>query len=107
MQIILRIGAANGISKIIIGQDTILSTPAVSALIRQHKTDGGILLTASHNPGGPNADFGIKFNTANGGPAPEEVTNKIHKITEDIKEYKSIDLPDVSAGSEWTVSGLD
>lgn len=95
-QIIFRIAAGNGIKHIIVGQDSILSTPAVSALIRELKTDGGILLTASHNPGGPDNDFGIKFNTANGGPAPEEVTNKIYKITEDIKEYKEVDLPDVS-----------
>lgn len=95
-QIILRIAAANGVSHIIIGQDSILSTPAVSALIRARKADGGILLTASHNPGGPDNDFGIKFNISNGGPAPEEVTNKIYKITEDIKEYKQMDLPDVS-----------
>jgi phosphoglucomutase len=94
-QIILRVGAGNGISHMIVGQDSILSTPAVSALIRSHKTDGGILLTASHNPGGPDNDFGIKFNTANGGPAPEEVTNSIYKVTETIKEYKSVDLPDV------------
>jgi len=95
-QTILRIAAGNGIKHVILGQHAILSTPAVSALIRELKTDGGILLTASHNPGGPNNDFGIKFNTANGGPAPEEVTNKIYKVTEDIKEYKMVELPDVS-----------
>ena len=95
MQIILRIGAANGISHVILGENSILSTPAVSALIRSLKTDGGILLTASHNPGGPDNDFGIKFNTSNGGPAPEEVTNAIYKITEGISEYKSMDLPNV------------
>ncbi|ORX37118.1 phosphoglucomutase [Kockovaella imperatae] len=94
-QIILRLAAGNGVSHIIIGQDSILSTPAVSALIRSKKADGGILLTASHNPGGPNNDFGIKFNISNGGPAPEEVTNKIYKITEDIKEYHEVDLPDL------------
>jgi len=93
-QIILRLAAGNGISHVIVGQDSILSTPAVSALIRSLKTDGGILLTASHNPGGPDNDFGIKFNTANGGPAPEEVTNAIYKVTETISEYKSVDLPD-------------
>jgi phosphoglucomutase len=97
VQIILRLGAGNGIKHIILGKDSILSTPAASALIRSMKTDGGILLTASHNPGGPENDFGIKFNTANGGPAPEDVTNKIHKITETISEYKEVDLPDVSA----------
>jgi hypothetical protein len=95
-QAILRLAAGNGIKHVVMGQDTILSTPAVSALIRELKTDGGILLTASHNPGGPENDFGIKFNTANGGPAPEEVTNNIYKITTTIKEYKSVDLPDVS-----------
>jgi len=96
-QIILRIAAANGIAHIILAQDSILSTPAVSALIRSLKTDGGILLTASHNPGGPDNDFGIKFNISNGGPAPEEVTNKIHNFTEDIKEYKMMELPDVGS----------
>jgi phosphoglucomutase len=96
VQIILRLSAGNGIKKIILGKNSILSTPAVSALIRQLKTDGGILLTASHNPGGPENDFGIKFNTDNGGPAPEEVTNRIYKISEGIKEYKQMDLPDVS-----------
>nr|ODN92483.1 phosphoglucomutase [Cryptococcus depauperatus CBS 7841] len=94
-QIIFRIAAANGIKRIIIGQNAILSTPAGSALIRSLNADGGILLTASHNPGGPDNDFGIKFNTANGGPAPEEVTNAIYKITETISEYKSMDLPDL------------
>jgi phosphoglucomutase len=95
-QIILRLAAGNGIKHIILGKDAILSTPAVSALIRSHKTDGGILLTASHNPGGPENDFGIKFNISNGGPAPEDVTNSIYKITETISEYKSMNLPDVS-----------
>ncbi|KAL7420585.1 Phosphoglucomutase-2 [Cryptotrichosporon argae] len=95
VQIIARLGAGNGIAHLIIGQDGILSTPAASALIRHHKTDGGILLTASHNPGGPDNDFGIKFNTANGGPAPEDVTNKIYKVTETIDSYKSVDLPDL------------
>lgn len=94
-QIILRLAAGNGIKHVIIGQDSVLSTPAVSAIIRKYKTDGGILLTASHNPGGPDNDFGIKFNTANGGPAPEDVTNKIYKVTTDIKEYKEVKLPDV------------
>ncbi len=103
-QAILRLAAGNGIKHVVMGQDTILSTPAVSALIRELKTDGGILLTASHNPGGPENDFGIKFNTANGGPAPEEVTNNIYKITTTIKEYKSVDLPDVSSTGLATAS---
>jgi len=91
VQIIFKIGAAAGVSKFIVGQDSILSTPAASNIIRKYKTDGGILLTASHNPGGPNADFGIKFNTPNGGPAPESVTNKIFEITKTLKSYKMLD----------------
>lgn len=95
-QTILRLAAGNGVKHVVIGQDTILSTPAVSALVRSLKADGAILLTASHNPGGPENDFGIKFNISNGGPAPEDVTNKIYAVTEDIKEYKTVELPDVS-----------
>lgn len=96
VQIILRLAAGNGIKHVVVGQHGVLSTPAVSALIRSLKTDGGILLTASHNPGGPENDFGIKFNTANGGPAPEDVTDKIYKVTEGITSYKQVELPDVS-----------
>ncbi|XP_032787395.1 phosphoglucomutase-1 [Daphnia magna] len=87
VEIIVRICAANKVSKLIIGQNGILSTPAVSCMIRKYKTNGGILLTASHNPGGPDADFGIKFNTSNGGPAPDGVTNKIYELSTGIKEY--------------------
>lgn len=65
-------------------------------MIRSRKTDGGILLTASHNPGGPENDFGIKFNCDNGGPAPEEVTNRIYELTKKIEVYHQMDLPDVS-----------
>nr|XP_033324988.1 phosphoglucomutase [Megalopta genalis]XP_033324989.1 phosphoglucomutase [Megalopta genalis]XP_033324990.1 phosphoglucomutase [Megalopta genalis] len=85
---IIRIAAANGVKKLIVGQNGILSTPAVSTIIRKYKTQGGIVLTASHNPGGPDADFGIKFNCENGGPAPDNVTNKIHEITTQLKSYK-------------------
>ncbi|KAK0180895.1 hypothetical protein PV327_003229 [Microctonus hyperodae] len=85
---IIKIAAANGVGKLIIGQNGILSTPAVSTIIRKYKTLGGIVLTASHNPGGPNADFGIKFNCENGGPAPDKVTNKIYDITKSLKFYK-------------------
>ncbi|KAK7485273.1 hypothetical protein BaRGS_00023524 [Batillaria attramentaria] len=87
VQIIIRLAAANGVSKLIIGQKGVLSTPAVSCMIRKYQTNGGIILTASHNPGGPNADFGIKFNCANGGPAPEGVTNAIFEVTKTITEY--------------------
>ncbi|KAG6870432.1 hypothetical protein C0992_013384, partial [Termitomyces sp. T32_za158] len=96
VQTILRIGSANGVGRFIIGQNSILSTPAASNIIRKYKADGGILLTASHNPGGPDNDFGIKYNVSNGGPAPEIVTNKIYEKTKTIQRYKVIDLPPVS-----------
>ncbi|NWQ77700.1 PGM1 protein, partial [Columbina picui] len=87
IQLIVRIAAANGIGRLVIGQNGILSTPAVSCIIRKIKAIGGIILTASHNPGGPNGDFGIKFNIANGGPAPEGITDKIFQISKKIEEY--------------------
>ncbi|KAK6484535.1 phosphoglucomutase-1 isoform X2 [Huso huso] len=87
IQLIIQISAANGIGHLVIGQNGILSTPAVSCIIRKIKAIGGIILTASHNPGGPNGDFGIKFNTANGGPAPEAVTDKIFQISKTLEEY--------------------
>jgi phosphoglucomutase len=104
VQIILKIGSANGVGKFIIGKDGILSTPAASNVIRKHKAYGGILLTASHNPGGPNNDFGIKYNVENGGPAPENVTNKIFEKTKTIRKYKTIDAPalDLSKIGEFT-----
>lgn len=86
--IIIRMCAANGVRKLLVGQNGILSTPCVSCIIRKYSTAGGIVLTASHNPGGPNADFGIKFNISNGGPAPDGVTNKIYGLTQVLKEYK-------------------
>uniref|UniRef100_A0A2K5J6Z6 Phosphoglucomutase-1 n=1 Tax=Colobus angolensis palliatus TaxID=336983 RepID=A0A2K5J6Z6_COLAP len=87
IQLIARIAAANGIGRLVIGQKGILSTPAVSCIIRKIKAFGGIILTASHNPGGPNGDFGIKFNISNGGPAPEAITDKIFQISKAIEEY--------------------
>lgn len=72
-----------------------MSTPAASNVIRKYKADGGILLTASHNPGGPNNDFGIKYNVSNGGPAPENVTNKIYEVTKTIQRYKVIEADPV------------
>lgn len=85
---ILRMCAANGVAKVIVGKNFLVSTPAVSQIIRQNKAFGGILLTASHNPGGPHEDFGIKYNIANGGPAPEKITDKIFENTKKIKQYK-------------------
>ncbi|KAK9430515.1 hypothetical protein V1505DRAFT_370993 [Lipomyces doorenjongii] len=95
VQLIAKISAANGVAKLIIGQDGILSTPAASHIIRKRKATGGILLTASHNPGGPNADFGIKYNLSNGGPAPESVTDKIYEVTTKIQSYEISAIPDI------------
>ncbi|WP_424943953.1 alpha-D-glucose phosphate-specific phosphoglucomutase [Aliiroseovarius crassostreae] len=90
---ILRMAAANGVARVIVGQDGILSTPAASHLIRKRGADGGIILSASHNPGGPDGDFGVKYNIANGGPAPEPVTEAIVAETKRITEYHLIDAP--------------
>ena len=88
IQIILRMAAANGVAKIILGQGGIFSTPAVSHLIRKNKALGGIILSASHNPGGMDGDFGIKYNISNGGPAPEEFTDAVYEKSKSITEYK-------------------
>lgn len=95
VQLIAKIGAAYGVKKILVGQDGILSTPAASHVIRKRKATGGILLTASHNPGGPKADFGIKYNLTNGAPAPESVTNKIFATSKSLTEYKIADIPTI------------
>ena len=102
VQVILMIGAANGVSKFVIGKDGILSTPAASNVIRKYKATGGILLTASHNPGGPDNDFGIKYNVSNGGPAPENVTNKIFEKSKNISSYKIIEASPVSSFHDLT-----
>jgi phosphoglucomutase len=86
-QVILRMAAANGVARVIVGQNALLSTPAASHLIRLRGTDGGLIMSASHNPGGPDADFGLKYNTPNGGPAPEGVTDRIFAITKTITAY--------------------
>ncbi len=91
IQTILRMAAANGAARVMVGKNGILSTPAISALIRKHKAAGGIILSASHNPGGINGDFGIKFNSANGGPAAEIITDKIYARTQNITQYFSLD----------------
>lgn len=90
---IAQIAAANKVKRLVVGQNGLLSTPAVSCIIRKRKVLGGIVLTASHNPGGINADFGIKFNTSNGGPAPDQVTNRIYELSLKITEYRL--CPDV------------
>jgi phosphoglucomutase len=94
-QVILRMAAANGAARVIVGQGAILSTPAASHLIRANKTDGGIIMSASHNPGGPDEDFGVKFNMPNGGPAPEAVTEAMFQRTTTITEYHILQAQDV------------
>ncbi|HVO05252.1 MAG TPA: alpha-D-glucose phosphate-specific phosphoglucomutase [Burkholderiaceae bacterium] len=93
IQTVLRIAAANGFARALVGADGILSTPAASCVIRRHGAFGGLILSASHNPGGPDGDFGIKFNTANGGPASEKITDAIYAQTLAINEILSIDAP--------------
>lgn len=88
---ILRIAAGNGLGRMLVAQRGILSTPAMSIEIRSRGAAGGILLSASHNPGGPDADFGIKFNTSNGGPAPESFTARIHAHTLKLSEYRIVE----------------
>jgi phosphoglucomutase len=95
IQLVAKIGAAYGVKKLLIGQHGILSTPAASHVIRKRGATGGILLTASHNAGGPKADFGIKYNLANGGPAPDSVTNAIFDISKRLTSYKLATIPDV------------
>jgi phosphoglucomutase len=95
IQIILRIAAANGFARVLAARDGILSTPAMSAVIRRRGALGGLVLSASHNPGGIDADFGIKYNAANGGPAPESLTERIYAKSKEIDYYLWIDAPDV------------
>jgi len=95
IQTIIRMAAANGIGRLLVGRAGLLSTPAASAVIRKHGAAGGIILSASHNPGGPEGDFGIKFNTTNGGPAPEKITEAIYRRTLEIDRYFTLDCPDL------------
>ena len=95
VQVILRMAAANGVVRALVGRGGLLSTPAASHLIRKYRTQGGIVLSASHNPGGPDGDFGIKFNIANGGPAPEAVTEAIYTRTREIDRYRIVEHADI------------
>lgn len=94
-QVILKMAAANGVGRVLIGRDAILSTPAASCVIRERHALGGIILSASHNPAGPDADFGVKYNTANGGPAPLPVTEAIYAQSKTIGAYKIAEAPDL------------
>jgi phosphoglucomutase len=95
IQIILRMAAANGFGKVLVGQVGILSTPAASCVIRKYGTYGGLILSASHNPGGPDGDFGIKYNTGNGGPAPEKITDAIFARSRELTSYRIVDAADI------------
>ncbi|MDC0832828.1 phosphoglucomutase [Leptolyngbya valderiana BDU 20041] len=95
IQTILKMAAANGVGRVLVGLGGILSTPAASCLIRKNQAFGGIILSASHNPGGPEGDFGVKFNTSNGGPAPEKVTSAIYEASKTIEGYQIIEASDI------------
>ena len=109
IDIILRMAAANGASQCIVGRDGILSTPAASHIIRKRKADGGLILSASHNPGGPDKDFGLKYNGPNGGPATEAVTEKIFAQTLEINNYKIIEssLTDLHIIGSSKIAGMN
>src|SRR5512139_631330 len=106
---IIRMAAANGVKRLLVGRDGLLSTPAASAVIRKYRTQGGIILSASHNPGGPDGDFGIKFNTPNGGPAPEQVTEAIFARSLDINRYQisNLSAPDFSVIGHHQLEGME
>lgn len=98
----IRIAAANGFGKVLVGQGGLLSTPAASHVIRHYKAFGGLVLSASHNPGGPEGDFGIKYNIGNGGPAPEKITDAVFDRTKVIDSFKTLDTPDIDLGKIGT-----
>ena len=100
IDLILRMAAANGVGHVMVGRSGLLSTPAASHLIRSHGAAGGLLLTASHNPGGPTEDFGLKYNIANGGPAPESVTDAIYARSLELDRYRLLDAPAVDIDRE-------
>ncbi|TNF55792.1 MAG: alpha-D-glucose phosphate-specific phosphoglucomutase, partial [Burkholderiales bacterium] len=95
VQTILKMAAARGYGRVLVGQGGILSTPATSAVIRRHGASGGIILSASHNPGGPDGDFGIKYNATNGGPAPEKLTEAVHGRTPALGSSRLSDAADI------------
>ena len=98
VQTAIKMAAANGFGRVLVGQKGLLSTPAASCVIRKHKAIGGLVLSASHNPGGPDGDFGIKFNMSHGGPAPESFTEAVFKRASAITEYRIADVPDIDIG---------
>jgi phosphoglucomutase len=106
-QTIIRMAAANGFRRVLVGRGGILSTPAVSAVIRRREAFGGLVLSASHNPGGVDEDFGIKYNTRNGGPAPESVTERIYAGTQTISRYLTLEHADVDLEREGSLQVAD
>ncbi len=102
IQIIIKIAAANGFGELIIGQGGLLSTPAASHIIRKYNAFGGLILSASHNPGGPDEDFGIKYNVGNGGPAPEKYTDAFYQRSLSIDSYKTANIDDIDLDSIGT-----
>src|SRR5215467_3367340 len=102
IQRVIKVAAANGFGRAIVGRGGILSTPAASHLIRKNRAFGGIVLSASHNPGGPHGDFGIKYNAGNGGPAPEKITDAVFARTQRISEYRTTDSADVDLDRSGT-----
>ena len=102
IQKIIKIASANGFGAVLVGQNGLLSTPGASHVIRHHKAFGGIILSASHNPGGPDGDFGIKYNVGNGGPAPEKITEAVYERSKSIDRYLTVDAPDVDLGAIGT-----
>ena len=102
INVILRMAAAHGLSKVIITTDGILSTPAASNLIRKRGAIGGIILSASHNPGGPNGDFGVKVNGANGGPTPGSFTDAVFECTKSLEQYAIVEAPELNLGTPGT-----
>ncbi|HEY0585567.1 MAG TPA: alpha-D-glucose phosphate-specific phosphoglucomutase [Pseudoduganella sp.] len=108
IQVILKMAAAHGFARVLLGQGGILSTPAASCVIRKHAAMGGIILSASHNPGGPDGDWGIKYNASNGGPAPEALTDAIYERTLALAQYRISDAADIdidTAGAHVTIEG--
>ena len=103
IQTIIKMAAANGFGELIIGQGGLLSTPAASNIIRKYQAFGGIVLSASHNPGGPDEDFGIKYNVSNGGPAPEKFTDALYENTKTISSYKIAEMDDVDLDALGTL----
>lgn len=103
IQVIVKMAAAHGVARVMVGQNGLLSTPAVSCLIRKYRAAGGIVLSASHNPGGPQGDFGIKFNIDNGGPAPTTFTDAVYEVSKGIQQYAIAEADDIDLGQQQSL----